>query len=85
MKSMPLTIRRCPPEVHEALKKSARANRRSLNAEVLVLLERESAPQPVKGAELAERLRQAEKVLSPEERKAFARDIQRGIKLMRRG
>ena len=42
MKTVPLTIRRCPPGVHQALKKSAEANHRSLNGEALDWLEREA-------------------------------------------
>jgi hypothetical protein len=46
VKTIPLTVRRVPQAVHEALKKSAKANKRSLNNEVLTLLERQSE-QPV--------------------------------------
>lgn len=53
-----LLIRQIPDELHTKLKESARANRRSMNQEVLVLLERslgeETAepplPPPLEGA-----------------------------------
>lgn len=81
---MPLTIRRCPPAVHQALKGQAKANKRSVNAEVLLLLERAELRKPVSGAELAERVRKAEKLLTQKERMEFGQDIERGIELMRR-
>lgn len=53
-----LLIRQIPDELHTKLKESARANRRSMNQEVLVLLERSLGegtaapplPQPLEGA-----------------------------------
>jgi len=39
MKTVPLTIRRCPATTHQALKKKAKENKRSLNAQVLEELE----------------------------------------------
>lgn len=83
MKTVPLTIRRCPEDVHRTLKKSARVHRRSLNAEVLTRLEQE-AEAPMSGRELARRLRKARELLTEQEHRAFAADIERGLKLMRR-
>ncbi len=80
-----LSNRRCPSQGHEALKKRAKANHRSLNGEPLTWLERESdQEQPVSCAVLAERLREFRKLLTEEEHKALGRAIERGIKLMRR-
>jgi plasmid stability protein len=39
MKTVCLTIRDCPAEVHRALSERAAAHRRSLNSEVIVVLE----------------------------------------------
>lgn len=54
-----LLIRQIPDHLHAKLKQSARANRRSMNQEILLLLERSlgeekspspSLPQPLNGA-----------------------------------
>lgn len=52
-----LLIRQMPDELHARLKQSARANRRSMNQEIIILLERSLAeedpqplPQPIRGA-----------------------------------
>ena len=54
-----LLIRQIPDELHTKLKQSARANRRSMNQEILILLERSLTeekplppplPQPLNGA-----------------------------------
>jgi len=82
---MQLSIRGCPDQVHQALKRRAQSNRRSLNNELLVSLERDAqAEKPVTGKELAERLRKARKILTEKEHKQFGEDIERGVKLMRR-
>lgn len=84
MKVVPLTIRRCPAEVHQALKKNAQDNHRSLNAEVLTVLEREAQTQePLTGVEWARRLRKARKLLSEPEHRELAQDIERGANLVR--
>jgi hypothetical protein len=76
MKTVPLTIRRCPPAVHRALKKSAEVNHRSLNGEALEWLEREAEDaKSLTCGELARNLRRAQKLLTPRERKEFARAI----------
>ena len=85
MKTVPLSIRRCPEQVHRALKQKAQLNRRSLNAEALTWLEREAQEQkPVLGAEWAERLRKARHLLSEKEHKELAADIETARKLMNR-
>ncbi len=77
MKTVPLTIRRCPPGVHRALKKSAEANHRRLNCEALDWLEREAeGAKTLTCAELARNLRRAQRLLSPKERKEFAQGIE---------
>lgn len=85
MKTVPLTIRRCPPELHQSLKRSAEKNRRSLNSEALVWLEREAEQEePLGCADLAKNLRRARKLMSEREHREFAKDIEAGVKLMRR-
>ena len=64
MKTTPLTVRRCPASVHRALKQSAKVNRRSLNGEALVWLERQAIERPVTGKEAATLLRKFEKLLT---------------------
>lgn len=84
MKTVQLSIRGCPPQVREALKARAKANHRSLTAEVLNLLEREAEEVPaLKGAEVARRMREAWKLMTPKEHREFAEDIERGMELMR--
>ena len=77
-------MRGCPEPVHEALKQSAKANRRSLNKETLTLLERQlarKAAEPVvTGKEAARILREANKALTTKERREFAEAIEEGIK-----
>jgi plasmid stability protein len=82
---MQLSIRGCPDQVHQALKRRAQSNRRSLNNELLVSLEREAqAEKPVTGAEWAARLRKARKILTEKEHSQLAEDIEAGRKLMNR-
>ena len=83
MKTVPLTIRRCPPGVHRALKKSAEANHRSLNGEALDWLEREAdGAKTLTCGELARNLRRAQRLLSPKERKEFADGIEQARSTM---
>lgn len=85
MKTLPLTIRGCPDRVHRVLKARAAANRRSLNAEALVWLEKEAQAQSVMtGREWAQRLRQARKVMSEAEHRKLGKDIETARKLMNR-
>jgi plasmid stability protein len=72
MKTVPLTIRRCPEEVHQALKSRAKANKRSLNNEALLLLEQHTGRKPMTGKDLAEKLRELKRVLSAKELKEIA-------------
>lgn len=53
-----LTLKNIPEELHAMLKESAERNRRSLNSEILVRLEREFAAPPVDPEVLARQLRQ---------------------------
>jgi hypothetical protein len=75
-----MTTRGCPEPVHEALKKSAKANRRSLNKETITWLEREAAreqAEPVVTCEEAARiLREAHKGLTMDDRRQIAAGIE---------
>lgn len=77
-------MRGCPEPVHEALKKSAKANRRSLTKETVTWLEREAArdaeERPISGREFARRLREFKKLMTPKEHREFAEAIEEGIK-----
>ena len=82
-KKTPLTVRGCPAELHKALKKSADTNRRSLNGEALVWLEREMEnTKVVTSAELADALERAQKLLTPKEHRQIARNIEAARKKM---
>ena len=76
VKTMPLTVRRCPPGVHRALKKSARVNHRSINGETLAWLEQQASAKPVSAKETAAILRRLQKTLSPTDRKSMAEAIE---------
>jgi len=83
MKTVPLTIRRCHPGVHQALKKSAQAHHRSLNGEALDWLEREAeGTKTLTCGELAGNLRRAQRLLTAKERKEFARCIEQARSTM---
>jgi hypothetical protein len=88
MKTFPLTVRGCPERVHRTLKKTARENRRSLNNEALVWLERQAdataQTKPMSAREAAKRLRAWKKVLTPREHRQFAENVEQGVALMRR-
>jgi Arc-like DNA binding domain len=81
-----MTMRGCPESVHEALKKSAKVNRRSLNKETLTWLEkqlaREQAEPAVTGREAARILREANKLLSAEDRRQIADGIEEARRRM---
>ena len=84
-KGIPLTVRRCPPKLHKALKSSADQNHRSLNGEALAWLEREaSAEKPKRAKELLPALRKAYRLLSPAEHKAIAAGIEKARQRMAR-
>ena len=42
-----ITVKNIPPDLYERLKQSARANRRSINGEIIVCIERAVSPQRV--------------------------------------
>jgi hypothetical protein len=85
MKTTPLTVRRCPPEVHQALKKSAKVNNRSLNGETLTWLEDQAKRKRkvVTGREAAKILREAYKLMTPQEHREMAEDIEAYVKKVR--
>ena len=76
VKTVCLTMRGCPEPVHEALKNSAKANRRSLTKESVVWLEkqaaRDQAERPMPCREIARILREAHKGLTAEDRRQIA-------------
>ena len=76
MKKTPLTLRRCPPQVHAALKRSAKVNRRSINGEALFWLERQAAERPVTGREAATILRRFQKMLTRSDHKQIAKGVE---------
>ena len=82
MKKTPLTLRRCPPQVHAALKESAKANRRSLNSEALFWLERQATEKPVTGKEAAAILRSFKKMLSRDDHRQVVRGIEEAHRRM---
>ena len=55
---MNITLKDVPPALHRKLKQRAQRNRRSLNGEVLTILERVSDDQPWPDTELLERIRE---------------------------
>jgi hypothetical protein len=52
-----LTIKKMPEPLYERLKERARLNRRSINSEVLAVLERELMPRPLTPEVMRERAR----------------------------
>ena len=71
------TIRQCPAGLHQTPKKSAKANRRSVNAETLIRLEKQPERSgTMTGAEWAKNLRQAQAMLTPEDREQIGQGIQ---------
>jgi len=90
MKTVPLTIRKCPETVHRALKSKAKSNRRSLNKEALTWLEKQANEKTaeqsvvVTGRQAAKILRLASKLMSPTEHYELGRDIQTYTKKLRR-
>ena len=85
VKTVSMTTRGCPEAVHEALKKSAKANRRSLNKETISWLERQAAEVPMSGRELAQGLREFNKGLTTKERLELAEAIEEAGRRMGRG
>ena len=85
VKTIPLTVRQCPEDLHKALKKSAVINRRSLNKEALTWLDAQAKRKPrlVTGREAARILREAQKLLTPQEHRQFGEDIETYVKKVR--
>ena len=85
MKTLQLSIRGCPEVVHQALKKSARSNRRSLNNEAVTWLDQaKSSRQIVTGKQASQILRGAWKLLAPQEHRDLANDIEAHVRKVRR-
>ena len=86
VKTLPLTVRQCPEDLHRALKKSAQVNRRSLNKEALTWLDAQAQTKPkvVTGREAARILREAHKLLTPQEHRQLGEDIEAYVKKVRR-
>jgi plasmid stability protein len=57
MKMATITVKNIPDDLYEQLKTSAEMNRRSINSEVIVCIERAVATQPVDVADLIARAR----------------------------
>lgn len=85
MKTVTMTMRGCPEAVHEALKRSAKVNRRSLNQEIISWLERQAAEVPMSGREPAQQLREFNKGLTIKERLELAKSIEEAGRRMGRG
>ena len=89
VKTVTMTMRGCPEGVREALRKSAKANRRSLNKEAMTWLEREAArdteERPMTGRELARVLREFNKGLTLKDRRELAEAIEEAGRRMGRG
>lgn len=84
VKTIPLTIRKCPPEVHQALKKAAAANNRSLNGETLTWLQKQAKQQKAcTGKQLAAALRRADALLNDDDRRQIAKGIEKAIRFGR--
>jgi antitoxin FitA len=56
-----ITVKNIPPELYERLRQNAKANRRSINSEIILCIERAVSPQQVHPQEIvasARRLRE---------------------------
>ena len=88
MKTVTLTMRGCPKPVHDALKQSAKAHRRSLNQETLTWLQQQAAQEeverPMSCRELAHLLREFNKGLTTKDRRQLADAIEEGRRRMAR-
>lgn len=73
--STTLTLKNIPDDVYERLKAAARANRRSLNSEIIVCLETVLIPSRISPKERLERARQLRAELNSEEFQACDIDI----------
>jgi len=52
-----ITVKNIPPDLYETLKDVAKANRRSINSEIIVCIERALRSQPVDAEEVLRRAR----------------------------
>lgn len=83
VKKTPLTIRRCSPELHQAIKQSAALHHRSMNGETLTWLERQAGQQKVcTGKEAAAALRRFAKMTTAKERRQMADAIEEARRRM---
>jgi len=53
-----ITVKNIPPELYERLKQSAKANRRSINSEIIVCIERAMGTQQARPQEIVASARQ---------------------------
>lgn len=53
-----ITVKNIPPEIYELLKRSAAANRRSINSEIITYIEREVRGRKVNADDMLMRARQ---------------------------
>lgn len=53
-----ITVKNIPDDLYERLKRAARANRRSINSEIIVCIERSVGPQKVDPEQLIARARE---------------------------
>jgi len=59
-----LTVKNMPPRLYERLKRSAKANRRSLNGEIIATLEMAAEAPRIKPAEFLARVRKLREEIS---------------------
>lgn len=72
-----LTLRGIPDELYELLKKKAKENRRSLNGEILVRLERSLRPKRADPAELIARsMERGSRIALPPLTETLLRDLE---------
>ena len=76
MKTIPVTLRRVPQKVHEALKRSAKVHNRSLNGETLTWLEERAEEPLVTCAQAAEILRRWDAGLTDQDRTQIVAGIE---------
>ncbi len=60
-----VTLKNIPPEVYERIKQSARINRRSINSELLAIIEQAVLPRPLDVTETLERTRRVRELTAP--------------------
>jgi hypothetical protein len=83
MKTLPLTVRRVPREVHDTLKRSAKINNRSINGETLTWLARQAGmAKVVTCGEVADILESAHAGLTKQDREQIADGIEEARRRM---